>query len=381
MRQFITGVFLLLITVGCVDRIYFDIPNAYQYGISISGHITTTPGPHRVNIFRTFDTESKDSLKSGVTARSVVISDAEGNSVALTQVKSGIYETAPNAITGKVGGIYKVTVELIDGPIYESTPDTLQPGGVVDTAYYIYEGRQVPDGYIHEYSIKANSSTGASTPNTYFMWSNKMTYKSVTRPELELKAPCYLQEDNHVRCNFVAPCSGLRNVGTNAFPDIERVGPCTCCTCWYNQFSQVITLSDKFGSSGGRFVDIPIDRIELTGWNMMFKMRIEVSMQSLSLKAYLFWKAVRDQRNAVTNIFQPVTGKIPGNIIRIKGPEDRPAIGIFYATATHQKVFYIERGDTPVPDIPTTDFKGAGWFPCERLAPNASNVMPDFWIE
>ncbi len=380
MRRLLVGAFLLLILFGCVDRLFYDIPAPDKYGIAVSGHISNTSGPHRVNVFRNFDIESRDSLKSGVTADRVAIIDGDGNAFELTQIKSGIYETQAGAVVGEVGGVYKVRVELEDGNIYESIPDTLHEGGVIDKAYYKYTGHSTEGGYVFEYEIYANASTEVDVSRTYYAWSNKMTYKSLTKPEYEINPPCYPQPDRPTVCNFIAPCSGLRNTGTNFEPVIERVAPCECCTCWYDQYSVSIILSDKYGSVGGRFRDIPVDRVRLTGWNMMYKMRIEVNMQSLSPQAYLFWKAVRDQRSAVSNIFQPVTGKIPGNIVQVKGP-DRSAEGIFYATAVSTNVFYIQRGDTPLADIPTTDFKGAGWFPCPRLAPYATTTMPPWWVD
>ncbi len=382
MRRPFVGAVILFISFGCVDRLFYDIASPDKFGLSISGHIDNTAGPHRVNVFRNFDIESRDSLKTGVSAKRVMILDDEGNAAELSQVQSGVYETQPNAIVGKPGGVYKVSVELEDGRVYESTPDTLHEGGVIDTAYYKFTGRPVESGYVYDYEIYANSSTKVDVSKTYFVWSNKMTYKALTKPEQEvaLNPPCYPSPDKPTLCNFVAICTGLKNIGTNYDIIYERVGPCECCTCWYDEYSADIVLSDKYGSVGGRFREIPVDRVTQTGWNMMYKMRIEVSMQSLSPQAYRFWKAVRDQRSAITNIFQPITGKIPGNIIQTKGA-DSPAEGIFYATSLAQKVFYILRGDTPVQYIPTTDYKGAGWFPCPRLAPNATTTMPSFWID
>ena len=266
MRRLLAGSVLLLITFGCVDRLFFDIDSPGRYGISISGHVTNTGGPHRVNVFRNFDTESKDSLKTGVSAKSVIISDAEGNSVELSQIKSGIYETQAGELVGKAGSVYKVSVELDDGRAYESVPDTLPVGGVIDSAYYKFVGQPVVDGYVYNYEIHTNSSTDADLRKTWFVWSNKTTYKSTTKPELEylVNPPCYRQAENQGRCNFVAPCSGLKNVGTNYEIALEFEGPCECCTCWYDQYSTAIVLSDIYGSANGRFRDIIVDRVQQT---------------------------------------------------------------------------------------------------------------------
>lgn len=379
-RRILIGIFILFFSFGCVDQLFYDIDSPGKYGLSISGHISDNAGPHRVNVFRNFDIESRDSLKTGISAKRVMISDDEGNDAVLSQVMSGVYETKAGDLTGKAGRVYKLTVELEDGRVYESEPDTLPAGGVIDSAYYKFTGRATPDNYIYEYEIYINSKTSADLSKTFFMWSDKMTYKATTKPESELNPPCYPREDKPTVCNFVAPCSGLKNIGSNYEPLFVREGPCTCCTCWYEQYGSYLLLSDNYPNVSGRYDRILVDRIKQTGWNMMYKMRIEVSMQSMSKQAYRFWKGVRDQRSATTNIFQPITGKIFGNIIQTKGTPV-PVEGIFYGTSIDKKVFYIVRGDTPISFIPTTDYKGAGWFPCPRLAPNSTTTMPSYWID
>jgi len=377
MKKTLIGIVLMFLLLGCVDRLFYDITTPNRFGLSISGHITDDGGPHRVNVFRNFDTESRDSLKTGVSAKRVVISDADGNTAELSQVVSGVYETKAGDMTGRVGGIYKVTVELDDGRVYESKPDTLPAGGAIDTAYYKFVGRATPDNYIYEYEIYFNANRKAARSQTFFSWSNKMTYKSLTHPEYDHNQ-CYPRPDAPAICNFVPPCTGIKNVGTSAMPSWDQVGPCTCCTCWYDQYSPYLLLSDNIPPVDERYSDVLVDRIKQTGWNMMYKMRIEIMMQSLSLQSYRFWKTVRDQRSATTNIFQPITGKIQGNIVQVSGA-DVPVEGVFYATSVNSKVFYIVRGETPTNLIPSADFGNA--IPCTRLAPNARTTMPSYWIE
>ena len=381
----IVGIFLLLITLGCVDRVFFDIPVPAKYSVSISGYISDQPGPYTVNVYRAFDTESQESPRTGVSARSVVISDNLGNSETLKQVLPGVYKTSPTGIRGEVGVAYKVRVEIGDGRVYESIADTLRGGSKLDTTYYELNTRYTLDGIQHVIDVFVDASTDADLEagNTYFMWSNMMSYKSTTKPELEGTTPqtgqCY-RDPAEGKCNYRNPCSGLKNVGTDRLPVIVRVKPCECCTCWYEQFNDQVFLNDKIRSASGKFRGIRTDRIPVTGWNLMYKMRIEAAMQTLSPQAYRFWKGVRDQRSAVYNIFQPITGHIPGNIIQTAGTDD-PAPGLFYATSFDSKVFYIFRGDVDEDIIPSTDLPNMGYFSCFQLAPNPTTAQPSYWIE
>lgn len=379
MRRIIICFFLLLTVIGCVDRLFYDVPAGDLTGLSISGHIDNQPGPYRINIFRNFDIDSKETIKAGLSVRSVVISDNEGNSEKLSQVESGVYETSTGGIRGRVGGIYKLSVELLDGRKYESVPDTLRETGTIDSVYYKLEGRQVDDGFIYEVLLYANSSTESDVKTNRFLWENKTTYKSKTKPLDEYPGGlCYLRPDGN--CNFVAPCSGYVNIGTGGAFIGEYDSPCTCCICWYDKYSQSVLLNDSYDAINGKYNDVLVDRVEVTGWNLQYKLRLEVSMQSLSPQAYEFWKDVRDQRAAVNNIFQPVTGKISGNIREVT-ESGIPAQGIFYATATTTRALYIARGEIREELIPSIEFKKAGAFPCNKLAPNSTTTQPSFWID
>jgi hypothetical protein len=274
-----------------------------------------------------------------------------------------------------------VNVELPDGRVYQSVPDTLYPGGTLDSVYYKVASKPTINGFQYYFDIYGQSRTDVDLSKIHFTWQNKITFKALTHPEWEAIPPlktCYrIPEEG--KCNFVHPCSGLKNIGTDFEPNIVRIGPCTCCVCWYDAYSSTVILNDKVGSVSGRFPELMIDHVPFSGWYLMYKMRVETSMQSLSPQAYDFWKAVRDQYTAVLNIFQPITGKIKGNIKQVGG-EDSPAMGLFYATSLSSKVYYIHREDVREDFIPLIN-GDASATPCFNLFPFSSTVQPSYWIE
>lgn len=367
----------LMTAFGCVDRVFFDINIPNEYEISIDGFISDQEGPYRISVLRTFDTESRENLRSGVSAR-VTMSDAEGNSEILSQVTSGVYETAVAGIRGKIGSVYKLKVELDDGRIYESTPDTMYTGGSMDSVRWNFTSGPSVNGIRYDFDIYCRSSANTERSDSHLMWRNKITFKTRTRPENEPDA-CY-RIDKEARCNFVHPCSGLKNIGSDFNPNMVRVGPCTCCICWYDDYNAKVLLNDKISSSNGRYAEMMIDKVQMTGWNMMYKMRMDISIQSLSPQAFRFWKALRNQQTAVSNIFQPITGKIEGNFVQTAGIESK-AKGIFYATSISSKYFYINRADIREELIPVViDTKPAA-VPCFTKFPNWTTTQPPFWVE
>lgn len=371
---------LLMITFGCVDRVFFDIKIPDAYGISVDGYISDQPPPYQITVLRTFDTESRENLRMGVSAR-VTLFDNEGNSEVCSEEQAGVYRSSANGIRGKIGGVYHIKVELDDGRAYESVPDTLFAGGQMDNLRHQFVQTPSVDGSRYEIELIAETSTKAGLTNVHFMWRNKTTFKSRANPEAEAGPPpgnCYRVPDEG-RCNFVHPCTGLKNIGDDFNIVYRRIGPCTCCICWYDAYSPDLVINDNIAAVNGKFPEIVIDHVPMNGWNLMYKMRIESSIQSLSPQAHRFWRAVKNQFTAVSNLFQPITGKIPGNIRQISGP-DSPAYGLFYSTSISSKYFYINREDVKEDMISKINLK-AGYTPCFNMFPNSTTIQPAFWEE
>ena len=141
MRTIISILFFL--TLGaCVDRIQFDITRSGDYGIVLTGFVSDEPGPYTVTVSKAFDIESKETIKTAISVKRLVLSDNQGSSEELSMIKEGTYQTKANGIRGYVGRVYTLRVELLDGKIYESVPDTLPIAGKMDTIYYSF-GRTV----------------------------------------------------------------------------------------------------------------------------------------------------------------------------------------------------------------------------------------------
>ncbi len=380
------SVFLILLTSACVDRLNYSIKKPTEFGISVDGFISNQPGPYRVNINRTFDIESKESTKIPVSAKYVILSDDQGTSEELAEINEGVYETSDKGMQGLVGRAYKLRIELYDERIYESVPDTLQQPGKMDSVYFSFSEVKDANGTsIYGFNAFANSSKGSSKSN-YFMWNTAGTFRADTRPELgdPTKTECNPLPGG--KCNFLPICSGLLNVGSTSAPAFIRVKPCECCTCWYKIFNTDVILNDEYFSSSDHYDKLKVYNVPLTGWIFMYKIHVEVSQLSLTRHSFLFWKAIRDQRHAIGNLFQPVSGKIPLNFVQLSG-EESPVQGLFYATGISNKSTYITRFDVPalitIPDAygrPYTD-KCIGCFSCLELFPNATNVKPPFWID
>ena len=56
----------------------------------------------------------------------MVLFDDSGLQEDLKEISQGVYQTS-GVIRGRIGGVYRLYIRLLDGREYESIPDTLHP--------------------------------------------------------------------------------------------------------------------------------------------------------------------------------------------------------------------------------------------------------------
>lgn len=384
---------LILIVSACIDRLEYSVGLPKDLPISVSGFISNQPGPYTVYLNSSFDIGSKVNLKNPVLAKHVNLLDELGNDEELVEVQSGVYQTS--STQGRIGGVYTLRLEFLDGSVYESIPDTILMPGKIDSLYHEFTTVQDNSGATsYGFNVLANAR-GNSQNDIRYIWKMIGTFKAITHPELFSTVHpngCYPIPEEFNKCNYMPLCTGLRNTAPrNIIPrnpiDFKRVGPCECCTCWYQIFNNTPILSDAIYNTKINYSALPIYRIPLSEWIFMFKIHTEVTQTTLTLNSFQFFKSIKDQRDAVGSLFQPITGKIPNSFKQISGTP-KPINGIFFAGGMTSKSMYIAPEDVPnqVP-VPIVDFAprgaapGLGWISCLELFPNATNTKPDFWVE
>ncbi len=380
-RGSILSIFSILLASACLDRIDIETDYVVVNSIAINGFITNEAGPYQVVINAAFDIESKETFQHPVSAKHVVMTDDTGTSEELEETNKGIYVTQANGIQGTIGRSYTLRVELSDGRVYESVPDTLLESGRIDSVYAVFTEEKTQDNNasVYGFDVKFNPSI-VSENNYHLMWRFTGTFQSETFPEGKVDEPCgevTCQGCN--RCNYKPLCSGIRNI--SRVPGIDRavfvrIGPCECCTCWYDFFNPHPKLSDDQFVQRGKFVTQTAMHVPLDPWIFQHRVYAKVSQFTLSRQAFDFWKAVMDQKTAVNSLFQPVTGKIKTNFVQVSGP---PAgvEGLFYAAGVASKAIFIDRSDVK-PGVPIPDPLGVAES-CLKLFPFATNQKPEFW--
>ncbi len=380
---FFISIFFILLIAACLDRLSYDIDKGVNRGITIDGSISDQPGPYEIRVYNIFDIESKETRKMPVQVSSLEISDDGGNAETLKEIDEGVYQTSPTGIRGKPGGVYKLTVELFDGRIYESLPDTiLQAAGSIDSLYLTYNETYNEVGTSqYSFDVLFDASFDEKITN-HVLWKFTGTFQAETHPEWYNGQGCFWLDELTIptKCNFLPPCSGYRNIGQLVTkPILVKKYDCTCCTCWYSLFNPSPILSDDHFGTGGHVTNVKAQTVPLNPWTLEHKIRLEVSQMSLTSNTFRFWKAIRDQQKATGNLFQPISGKIPSNFIQVSG-QAVPIQGLFFATSVTKREKYVERWHLPpkyvwVVSQDTPIFKDD----CRLLFSNSTNKKPAFW--
>ena len=375
---------VLLFLFSCVDRIDFGVEMQRDFPLAIDGMITDEPGPYSVKVSTAFDIDSKINLRADAAVQEMLIIDDLGNTETLALARPGEYRTVTAGFRGVIGRAYQLRVTLLDGSVFESEFDRLPENGQLDSLWYRFEEKIDPLTLQSRYAFDFffDASRGDSN-NEYYVWQFNGTYKVDTRPELDSREGQKCEEPDCEGCNWcniIWKCTGYRNYGTAKNPIFRRIGPCTCCECWYSLYNEVPVISDATFSSLKKVTGVFIASVPVNDYIFRHKVYAQVRQMGVSQAGWRFYKAIRDQKEAVDNLFQPVSGRITGNFRRVSGTAKVP-VGLFMAASVRTRTVLLDKSSVPFGTyvFPPQDSLPSVARNCLRLFPNATNLKPAFW--
>jgi len=361
------GLFLVMMSAACVDPLSFDVGDAKDYPIVVEGFITDEPGPYEVRVSSSYDVDSTVVKPAPIPVKKLTISDNLGNSEDLALNEKGVYQTKEGGIQGTIGRAYRLRIEMVNGRVYETIPDTMKPTGVIERIspeIVSYTDERGIDQHAFDIFFDSNA---ASASDFRFMWKVTMSYKFQTQP-WDYTQPC---PGGRGTCQAPLDCSGY------VLKDglLVYVKPCTCCDCWISLDPDIPLVSDYGLVNKGEFKRQRAGRLPITWLAMNYGTQVEIQQLSLSEQAYNFWKLASIQKSAPTSLFQPVSGKLVGNWVQTSG-DAAPILGLFYASAINKMSTHLGFDDISDKAI----VPPAQLYPFECLSlPNAKDVPPKNW--
>jgi len=282
------GNYLML---SCIDQINLPIRQEVAR-LVVDGSITTELPPYIVRL-----TYSQSiGYSAGVTDTSSVrnaivrIQDDKGNSTRLAQVinKPGYYQTTDSLFRGKEGRSYTLTIETEDHKQYKSSPELLVAVPPIDSLSASLKS----DLMGFHFSFFSNNKDPASTSN-YYRWTARAYH-------VENWIPC---EASPIEPYVWVP---VHNLAVNVLSDAAING---------NGIRREV-IQSPIHSTGPHFV--------------------EVKQYSLTQRFYQFLTFFNEQQTRTGSIFDPLPGRISGNISSVDNPSEQ-ALGYFNASAVAVK--------------------------------------------
>lgn len=355
--------------IGCVERIDFKVPPANELLI-VEGMISDDLGPYTVKLSKALDLNVDTVIQIPVENANITLFDDQGNEEGFSETKAGTYKTE-GLIRGQIGHSYYIRIETADNRVYESDPEMIHPVGAVDSIRFEFEARNIEKYYGLVAADVFNIYVDAhNIPNdeSYVRWRFTGTYKAVTYPELHMTiSTVYLPYKSPL------PCSGYIVVAFVPGGKLERVGDCTCCTCWANNFESSPSLSDSELVSEGVFRNVKVGEVPINVATFYDKYLVEVEQMSMTKSAFDFFKLVRDQKQQASSLFQPPGSVLIGNLHGVN--HDAKVVGLFWATAITKKSMFIQKSDVPYPLTDITYVTDE----CTKYYPNSFSEKPDIW--
>ncbi|MBA4144926.1 MAG: hypothetical protein C0523_04125 [Cytophaga sp.] len=364
----IRWILIIIIATACVEPINFTLPPP-QYQTIVEGMISDSPGPYTVKVSKALDLNTDSVYRPPVENARIKLYDDEGNVENFVEINPGVYKTS-GAMRGRIAHSYHIRIETEDGKIFESEPDQVNPVGKISSIRYEFESRKKEEKYgdvqADVFNIYLDADAGAKEEN-YVRWRFTGTYKVVTNPELH---EIFLQVSSY---RDPLPCSGYIVTPALGGGKLEKVGECSCCTCWVNQYENLPQLSDVQLVSNNQFKNIKIGEVPITPATFYDKYVITVEQLSLTKKTFDFFKLIRAQKEEASSLFQPPSGEIIGNVHSVNS--DAAVVGIFWAASMKSKQIAIPRSNIPYLLAPIYFVPDA----CTKFYSNATTVKPDGW--
>ena len=302
--SFIAVVFLN----SCTEKFdNYTVKNAPD-AIVIDGVLTDNPGPYTINISKAISYNDANNLPA-VTGAKVTISDNQGNQELLKEKTTGNYMTDAHGIRGIVGRNYTLTVQTLDGYVYQSSPCLLSPALQIDSVYgeITNQTSLIDNSPITMPQVQLYVDVSSPSKTNYYFKANLNLIKEVTVAEKIKNSPYNLMSIYHWDYSTVGPVVKLVNGGNT----VKKLA--------LGSFEQGdFTVSDSGTyiqeTLNGQLLDYlesfrwPIAAANFDGWIATF------NVYALNLADYAYYKRMVDQLNAPDRLFDPIPTQLQGNM-------------------------------------------------------------------
>lgn len=281
----------LIILGGCIDEISFDSEFS-ESQLVVEGSVNNSPGPYTVHLGTT---QPDENLPVPLRGATIELIDSNGNRVAFNEMEPGKYQTVDENFRGEPGETYHIEIEMPDGRVYFSEPETMPLQTALSTVHlepgFVSERtRDVPVVF-----VSADTKLPETEDPFFLKWSVEGVYAFRETQRSVLFAPqantCYIT---------------------------EKVNP------------QKILLFSGSRSGSGQIKNQLLTNERVIPYKFFIRYYFNVITTSITEQRYNYWRNVDEIINQSGTIFDILPATVPGNI-KSNNPNDILALGYFEA--------------------------------------------------
>ncbi len=282
--------------------------------IVVSGRINNMEGWQEVNISRSSPVEYATYVPlSGCT---VNVMDNNGNTFPFPDNGQGIYRAWIGQQFLVPGTSYKISIDTPEGDKIESSFDTLMPGPLLDSVYYIIEDAPTSDPNVFNRGMQFYVDLNATESDSKnYKWEIRETW------EYHTAHPKTYYYDG--RFHQLIPPDYSTNV------------------CWADkEVRNVYDLSTKTLSQNA-YHQFPLHFVDGHSSRLAILYSILVTQLTLSENSFSYWEQMRTNSNDPGGLYEKQPFAIKGNLQNLTNP-DKEVLGYFYAVSESSKRYFYQ---------------------------------------
>ncbi|HHP7242483.1 MAG TPA: DUF4249 domain-containing protein [Cyclobacteriaceae bacterium] len=331
----------------------FDFDSGTQPNLLVvDGRIDNTGLPQIVKLFRSFD---PGELGQNEFNANVSLIDNLGNVANYKEDSNtpGTYILNPGNFSIGIGITYHLRIQLNDGEIYESVPQTMPESIKPDTMTFELE---IDDRFseLNFVNLFVNTPLGDRPDKVWFRWEINEAFNFLTEQKCDTI--------NNVRACYV----------TDVPIDRDKI------FIYHSESSSIRELRDFRLSKRGL---LPHQQFNYQHYFTAFQ-------YSITEEAFNYWDNINKLSNQQGTFFDPVPGSVRGNIFNVNDPEEK-VLGFFEVasvdtvrTFTTPDLLEPHEVERICPPCDSTVCDTTFWMKvcCDcSIIPNSTEIRPEYW--
>lgn len=286
---------LLILANSCTEK-YFPNINSTAGIIVVDGRITNNQTQFEVNLFRSVEINSHDSLLFETGAQIITHCD-DGTSVLLSEISPGKYINSNPSFKGEVNKSYWIEITTKNGSVFESNPEVMHSPISISKIY----------GEIDKIIIDKDES------------------KDAVKFYFDIENP--LNDTNFLLWEYQASWEWHTIVN---IPKSEN----PAYTCYPKERSNKVFIYDASNLEVKSISHLDLTSIAEDEVKLNYEYYLQIQAYTISKECYKFWSNIDKMSQSNGSLFDVIPSNVEGNIQCCNGNE--PVLG-YFQVSSHTK--------------------------------------------